>query len=42
MTMRAYRVMAMLLFGDGRPVRVMVGARAKARLLEELDAALSG
>jgi thioredoxin 1 len=44
MTMRAYRVMAMptmLLFRDGRPVRVIVGARAKARLLEELDSALS-
>lgn len=42
---RDYQVMAlptMLLFRDGRPVHALVGARPKARLLAELDAALAG
>jgi thioredoxin 1 len=31
----------MLLFRDGEPVRTIVGAKPKARLLAELDEALS-
>jgi thioredoxin 1 len=40
---RNYQVMSLptlMLFRDGRPVRALVGARPKARLLSELDAAL--
>lgn len=40
---RAYNVMSLptlMLFRDGRPVLSLVGARPKARLLAELDAAL--
>ncbi|ASO21155.1 thioredoxin 1 [Actinoalloteichus hoggarensis] len=42
---RTYQVMSLptlLLFVDGAPVRAFVGARPKARLLAELDAALRG
>jgi thioredoxin 1 len=42
--MRAYQVMSlptMMLFRDGKPLRALVGARTKARLLAELDAALT-
>jgi thioredoxin 1 len=42
-TMRSYRVMSMptmMLFRAGQPVAAIVGARPKARLLAELDAAL--
>ena len=42
-TGRDYNVMGlptMLLFKDGRPIRSIVGARPKARLLAELDEAL--
>ena len=38
-----YKVMSLptlMLFRDGQPVHVIVGARSKARLLAELDAAL--
>lgn len=38
-----YKVMSLptlILFRDGQPVQVLVGARPKARLLSELDAAL--
>ncbi|WP_434445079.1 thioredoxin [Lentzea sp. E54] len=41
---RDYQVMSlptMLLFRDGVPIRQIVGARPKARLLAELDDALS-
>ncbi|MFI0468576.1 thioredoxin [Saccharopolyspora sp. 5N102] len=40
---REYQVMSLptlMLFRDGRPVHAVVGARPKARLLAELDAAL--
>ena len=43
-TARDYQVMSlptMLLFRDGVPIRQIVGARPKSRLLAELDAALS-
>jgi thioredoxin len=43
LTMRSYQVMSMptiMLFRAGQPVAAIVGARAKARLLAELDAAL--
>jgi thioredoxin 1 len=43
-TARDYQVMSlptMLLFRDGVPIRQMVGARPKSRLLAELDDALS-
>jgi thioredoxin 1 len=43
MAVRDYGVMGlptMLLFRDGQPVRSIVGARPKARLLAELDDAL--
>ncbi|WP_116950067.1 thioredoxin [Jiangella endophytica] len=39
-----YRVMSLptlMLFVDGEPVQALVGARPKARLLKELDDALS-
>jgi len=42
--MRAYKVMSLptlLLFRDGVPVQAFVGARPKAKLLAEIDAALS-
>ncbi|APU21987.1 thioredoxin [Actinoalloteichus sp. GBA129-24] len=42
---RTYQVMSLptlLLFVDGTPVRALVGARPKAKLLAELDAALRG
>jgi thioredoxin 1 len=42
-TTRDYQVMSLptlILFRDGRPVLVIVGARPKARLLSELDDAL--
>lgn len=42
---RDYQVMSlptMMLFVDGEPVRAIVGARPKSRLLAELDAALTG
>ena len=42
-TTRSYRVMSMptmMLFRAGQPVAAIVGARPKARLLAELDAAL--
>ncbi|WP_320776757.1 thioredoxin family protein [Streptomyces sp. CRN 30] len=44
-TTNAYRVLSMptfLLFRDGEPVRSMVGARPKRRLLEEVSDALRG
>jgi thioredoxin 1 len=43
LTMRSYQVMSMptiMLFRAGQPVAAIVGARPKARLLAELDAAL--
>lgn len=43
-TARDYQIMSlptMLLFRDGVPVRQIVGARPKSRLLAELDDALS-
>ncbi|MFF7052269.1 thioredoxin family protein [Streptomyces griseorubiginosus] len=43
LTTNAYRVLSMptfMLFRDGEPVRSMVGARPKRRLLEELADAL--
>ncbi|MEU7481734.1 thioredoxin [Lentzea sp. NPDC042327] len=43
-TARDYQVMSlptMLLFRDGVPIRSIVGARPKSRLLAELDAALT-
>lgn len=43
LTTNAYRVLSMptfMLFRDGEPVRSMVGARPKRRLLEELAEAL--
>jgi thioredoxin 1 len=43
LTMRNYQVLSMptmLLFRAGQPVAAIVGARPKARLLAELDAAL--
>lgn len=42
-TARNYQVMSLptlMLFRDGQPVQALVGARPKARLLSELDAAL--
>ena len=42
-TARDYQVLSlptMILFQDGRPIRTVVGARPKARLLAELDDAL--
>jgi thioredoxin 1 len=42
-TMRAYRVLSLptlMLFRDGRPVQVVVGALPKTRLLAKLDVAL--
>ncbi|GAA1947713.1 thioredoxin [Amycolatopsis minnesotensis] len=44
-SMRDYQVMSLptiMLFRDGEPVRAFVGARPKARLLSEVDAALGG
>lgn len=44
-TARDYQVMSlptMLLFRDGEPIRQIVGARPKSRLLAELDDALTG
>ncbi|GAA4545800.1 thioredoxin [Amycolatopsis samaneae] len=41
---REYRVMSLptlMLFRDGAPIRSLVGARPKAKLLAELDAALT-
>ena len=43
-TARDYQVMSlptMLLFRDGEPIRSIVGARPKSRLLAELDDALT-
>jgi thioredoxin 1 len=43
-TMRTYQVMSLptlILFRDGKPVKTIVGARPKAKLLAELDAALA-
>jgi len=43
LTMRNYQVLSMptmMLFRAGQPVAAIVGARPKARLLAELDAAL--
>lgn len=43
LTGRTYHIMSLptlMLFVDGRPVRALVGARPKAKLLGELDAAL--
>ncbi len=43
-TARDYQVMSlptMLLFRDGEPIRSIVGARTKSRLLGELDDALT-
>ncbi|GKQ39940.1 thioredoxin [Streptomyces sp. A012304] len=43
-TTNAYKVLSMptfMVFRDGEPVRSMVGARAKRRLLEELSDVLS-
>lgn len=43
LTGRKYQVMSLptlMLFVDGQPVRAVVGARPKAKLLAELDAAL--
>ena len=43
-TMRTYQVMSLptlILFVDGKPVKTLVGARPKAKLLAELDAALT-
>jgi thioredoxin 1 len=40
---RTYQVMSLptlMLFRDGRPVQILVGARPKTRLLSELDTAL--
>ncbi|SFB41231.1 thioredoxin [Amycolatopsis marina] len=42
-SMRRFKVMSLptlMLFRDGRPIRAFVGAKPKARLLAELDAAL--
>jgi thioredoxin 1 len=42
-TARNYQVMSLptlMLFRDGQPVQAIIGARPKARLLSELDAAL--
>lgn len=42
-SMRDYQVMSLptiMLFRDGEPVKAFVGARPKARLLSEVDAAL--
>ncbi|MFH9009992.1 thioredoxin family protein [Streptomyces sp. NPDC017943] len=42
-TTQAYKVLSMptfLVFRDGEPVKAMVGARAKRRLLQELDEVL--
>lgn len=44
LTARNYQVMSLptlLLFRDGEPIRSVVGARPKARLLAELDEALA-
>lgn len=44
-TTRKYQVMSlptMLLFHHGKPIRVLVGAMAKARLDAELESALAG
>jgi thioredoxin 1 len=44
-TARDYQVMSlptMLLFRDGVPIRQIVGARPKSRLLSEIDGALIG
>jgi thioredoxin 1 len=44
-TARDYQVMSlptMLLFRDGVPIRQIVGARPKSRLLAEIDGALIG
>ncbi|RZQ61945.1 thioredoxin [Amycolatopsis suaedae] len=43
-TARDYQVMSLptlMLFRDGEPIRVLVGARPKAALLAEIDAALA-
>jgi thioredoxin 1 len=43
LTARNYQVMSLptlMLFRDGEPIRSLVGARPKARLLAELDEAL--
>jgi thioredoxin 1 len=43
-TMRDYQVMSLptlLLLRDGKPVKAFVGARPKAKLLADLDAALA-
>ncbi|MFR0357113.1 thioredoxin [Streptomyces sediminimaris] len=43
MTTNAYKVLSMptfMVFRDGEPVRSMVGARPKRRLLEEIEDAL--
>lgn len=45
MTASNYKVLSLptlMLFRDGQPVQALVGARPKARLLSELDAALRG
>ncbi|GHF66146.1 thioredoxin 1 [Amycolatopsis bartoniae] len=44
LTARTYQIMSLptlLLFQAGRPIRSLVGARPKARLLSELDDALT-
>ncbi|HEV7974326.1 thioredoxin [Amycolatopsis sp.] len=43
-TMRDFQVMSLptlLLFRDGKPLKAFVGARPKAKLLAEIDAALA-
>ncbi|MBK1788466.1 thioredoxin [Prauserella cavernicola] len=45
LTTRDHQVMSLptlVLFQDGEPIRMLVGARPKARLLAELDDALGG
>jgi thioredoxin 1 len=45
MVARDYQVMSLptlMLFRDGQPVRAVVGARPKGKLMAELDAALRG